>query len=74
MHGLPVFGYNKTISEDAKSKLMFVLDVAPPEEPNEESSFRYQSSNVKLNEPPKIFSAHKETGFDYFAPVMKYRG
>lgn len=67
-HGLPV-----TQCRDIISKMQRVLDVAPCSI-DDESCLRYRPAHEKINDPPKIISLYKENSFDYFSPVMKYRG
>lgn len=78
MHDLPFVTHDR-ISQvqcgTAQFKMQRVVDIAPePDYEYDESIYRYMPVNMKINEPSKLFSAVKETGFDYFSPTMKYRG
>lgn len=76
MHDLPIFSHHGSPlaqTQDITSKMQRVVDVAPCAI-EEESCLRYRPANEKINEPPKVISLYKENGFDYFSPVMKYRG
>jgi hypothetical protein len=74
MHHLPILSHHGSpvAQQDITSKMQRVVDVAPCA--IEESCLRYRPANEKINEPPKVISLYKENGFDYFSPVMKYRG
>ncbi len=77
MHDLPIFTHHGSPvaqSQDITSKMQRVVDVAPCSMEDEESCLRYRPANEKINDPPKVISLYKENGFDYFSPVMKYRG
>lgn len=54
------------------SKLQMVVDVSNCSI-EEESCYRYRPIHAKYNDPPKVISFVKESGIDYFSPVMKYR-
>lgn len=76
MHDLPILSHHGSPlaqTQDITSKMQRVVEVATCEI-DEESCLRYRTAHEKVNEPPKVVSSYKENGFDYFSPVMKYRG
>jgi len=73
IRGLPVLSSRKLFNDQVKDKLLFTVNFIESDNP-EKADVVHATSNQKFNEPPKVFSTTKESGIDYFGPVMKYRG